>query len=75
MSDALSPRADVTIKVRRLDGAAVRTLRAAGVTTGMRHTKASPARWPAARTGIQVRAVDLAGDPQTTAGWNTLRVR
>ena len=75
VSDALSPRADVTIKVRRLDGAAIRTLRAAGVTTGVRHTKAFACPLARGAYRYQVRAVDLAGNPQTTAGWNTLRVR
>ncbi len=75
VSDALSPRADVTIKVRRLDGTAVRTLRAAGVTTGVRHTKSFACTLARGAYTYQVRAVDLAGNPQTTAGRNTLRVR
>ena len=75
VSDALSPRADVTIKVRRLDGTAVRTLRAAGVTTGVHHTKAFFCPLARGAYRYQVGAVDLAGNRQTAIGTNTLRVR
>jgi M6 family metalloprotease-like protein len=75
VGDALSPRADVTIKVRRLSGRVVRTLRAPGVTTGVRHTRSFACTLARGTYRFQVLAVDLAGNRQVTVGWNTLRVR
>jgi M6 family metalloprotease-like protein len=75
VADKLSPRVNVTIRVRRPDGAVVRTLKAAGVTTGVRHVKSFACTIPRGSYRFQVTATDLAGNRQTKMGWNTLRVR
>lgn len=75
VSDRLSPRADVVIKVRRSDGRVVRTLKAAGVKTGVRHTKTFSCTLRRGTYRFEVSAVDLAGNRATRTGANRLRVR
>jgi hypothetical protein len=75
VNDALSPRADVTIKVRRRDGTSIKTVRATGVTTGVRHGRSFACRLPRGTYRFEVSAVDLAGNTQTSIASNILRVR
>ncbi len=75
VSDTLSPRADVTIRVRRSDGRVVRTLRVAGARAGVRHTKTFSCTLRRGKYRFTVSAVDLAGNRAVRTGTNTLRVR
>ena len=74
VGDALSPTADVVVRIRRGAGV-VKVEGAAGVATGARHGLRFFCRLPRGSYTFTVTAHDLAGNAQRTSAVNRLTVR
>ena len=76
VNDALSPKATVTIKIKTLAGAPVKTLSLGKHVTGKPLTASFRCNLPKKKYRFEVYAKDLAGNLQKLpAGWNYLTVK
>jgi hypothetical protein len=75
VNDALSPKAKVTIRIRKLSGRLVKSLPVVTRTTNAATSSRFTCGLAKGRYRFYIEAKDLAGNKQSTKGYGTLTVR